>query len=509
MSPTVLTPAVRPLPPLPLGWLSLLVAAGLVDRTWPNAEGFFHGVVVASSVVSGVALAIWGETQSYVRLARGGALRQLVLTALLPAVAFVAGILATLLLDKGLHAKAVSGGVFLGALWFSSAATGTFIVLVIDAIGRSAASRFATRIRSTVLGLVAVWAGGAALIALSIPRIVSTAFAAAPEDFHLTIGERAMTGPEFQAYLKSDEVPSFLHQLGPADLLSFAVIAVIFVLLLPAVVSAAAKLGELAVERIHPLDQAMERVTSGDLEVRVEEGGAAELERLAARFNQMVEALSLARRMEHAFGAYVSRPVLDRIRAQHGALELPSIQREATVFFADVRGFTPMSERLSPGQILDILKRYYAEVLEIVAEHEGYVDKFIGDAIYVVYNGPIEQPDHVARAAETALALMAHVERMNARGAFPEIGRLDIGIGVATGPVIAGNLGTSRSMQFSVLGDTVNLAARLSGHAPAGEVWCNAATASALPETLEAVPLEPIVVKGKQQPVQPHRLRAR
>ena len=70
-------------------------------------------------------------------------------------------------------------------------------------------------------------------------------------------------------------------------------------------------------------------------------------------------------------------------------------------------------------------------------------------------------------------------------------------------PVIAGNLGTARSTQFSVLGDTVNLAARLSGHAPAGEVWCNSATASALPEGLEAVPLEPIIVKGKQQPVTP------
>lgn len=509
MSNTVLTPAVRPLPPPPLGWLTLLLVTGLSDRAWPDLPEVLHVPLVLGCLGSGVALAIWAETQSYVRLARGGALRQLLITALLPGASFFGGILLTILLEKAIQAKAASAAAFLGSIWFASAAIGTLIVLVIDAIGRSAASRFATRIRSTVLGLVAVWAGGAALIALAIPRIIAAAFAAAPQEFNITIGERAMTGPEFQAYLQSDEVPSFLHELGPADLLSFAALAVIFLLLLPAVISAAAKLGELAVERIHPLDQAMERVTSGDLDVRVEEGGAAELQRLAVRFNQMVESLSLARRMEHAFGAYVSRPVLDRIRAQHGALELPSVQREATVFFADVRGFTPMSERLTPGQILDILRRYYAEVLEIVAEHEGYVDKFIGDAIYVVFNGPIEQPDHVSRAAQTALALLAHVETMNARGAFPEIGRLDIGIGVATGPVIAGNLGTARSTQFSVLGDTVNLAARLSGHAPAGEVWCNSATASALPEGLEAVPLEPIIVKGKQQPVTPHRLRAR
>ncbi|MFO0723568.1 MAG: adenylate/guanylate cyclase domain-containing protein [Myxococcota bacterium] len=506
--PAVLTPAARPRRPYPSRFGLALVIVSVLNRLpieLPEPLEVLSGFV---GVISAIVLAIWAEERIYLLLSPRGAARQLLWTALLVPVSVSGGSLAAGLVGGILEAKLASAALFIAGLWMSSAATGTWIVLAIDALGRSAASRFATRIRWTVLGIVGVWSGLGTAIALVVPRLVKELLVLKPDSIHLEVGNSgSMTGDELQQFLATDPgVPEYLRHVAAADLLSFGLIATLFLLLMPAVFSAAAKLGELAVERIHPLDMAMERVGAGDLEVQVEEAGASELMRLAVRFNQMVRSLELAKRMELAFGAYVSRPVLERIRAQHGAHELPVIQRDASVFFADVRGFTSMSERLPPGQVLEVLRRYYAAVLEVVAAHEGYVDKFIGDAIYVVFNGPIEQPDHVERAARCALGLLGLVEEMNAAGAFPEIGRLEVGVGLATGPVIAGNLGTSRSTQFSVLGDTVNLAARLSGHAPAGEVWASPNTAASLPTGLLAEPLQPLQLKGKLQPVTPHRI---
>jgi adenylate cyclase len=344
------------------------------------------------------------------------------------------------------------------------------------------------------------------VMALAIPiAIRAGADRVPPDSLKVDLGHRVVTMRDVSTFLKQRDMPEFFTHFQPAELIGWAIVLLLLMLLIPAVISAASKLGELAMEPIHPLDLALERVGAGDLDVAVEEGGSVEFQRLSAQFNRMVASLDLARRMERAFGAYVSQPIIDRIRAQRGASELPAVDREATVFFADVRGFTAMSEPLPPDRLLAVLNRYYGHVIEVVESFEGYIDKFIGDAIYVVFNGPIDQPDHAVRGTRCAIALQEKIIALSTEGAYPEVGRLDIGVGVATGPVVAGSLG-NRRMQYTIIGDTVNLASRLSQHAHPGEVLVNGTTARALPADLRDTALEPIAVKGKAKPVEVHRV---
>ena len=219
--------------------------------------------------------------------------------------------------------------------------------------------------------------------------------------------------------------------------------------------------------------------------------------KLSRAFNGMVGSLALAQRMDRAYGAYLGKQVSERIRAQHGEAALPASSRVASFFFADIRGFTSMSEKLEPAQVLGILNRYFEKVVAIIDAHEGYLNKFIGDAVVVVFNAPLDQPDHAERAVRCAIAIQQEVARLNEAGAFPEVGGLFVGIGVASGPVVAGNLGSQKQMEYTVIGDTVNLAARLTSKAPAGEVWVNAATAAALPPEMRGVELPAVPGEGQ------------
>jgi len=129
-----------------------------------------------------------------------------------------------------------------------------------------------------------------------------------------------------------------------------------------------------------------------------------------------------------------------------------------------------------------------------------------------VFNGPMDQPDHAERATRCALDVQREVLAMNAERAFPELadigdGVLKVGVGVATGPMVCGNIGSVQQMEYTVIGDTVNLSSRLTGQAKAGDVVVSEATNGALPRELAGEAMEPVMVKGKEQPVRPFRLR--
>jgi adenylate cyclase len=275
------------------------------------------------------------------------------------------------------------------------------------------------------------------------------------------------------------------------------------------VVSACLRLAEAVMERLRPLSKALELVGAGTRSVRVEEAGSRDFIEVSQRFNQMVTALERSERMERAFGVYVSGQVLELIRAQHGEAAIPAALRDASVFFADIRGFTSLSERLSPEAVVGFLNRYFARVVQVVDRHQGYLNKFIGDAVVVVFNGPMDQPDHATRAMRCALELQGEVRAMNEAKAFPELGELRVGVGIATGPMVCGNIGSPTQMEYTVIGDTVNLSARLTSHAGATEVWASEATVANLPADLQATALEPIKVKGKEKPVTPFRVTRR
>ncbi len=231
-----------------------------------------------------------------------------------------------------------------------------------------------------------------------------------------------------------------------------------------------------------------------------------ELELLTGHFNDMVEGLKERDRLKETFGRYVTRQVADHLMKGHQNLggELVPV----TVLFSDIRSFTSISERMDPRALLDFLNEYFAGMVESVLSHHGVVDKFIGDAIMAVFGAPVPEPEDPLRAVQAALEMRARLERINegfrARG-LPEI---KTGIGLHSGQVVAGNMGHSERMEYTVIGDPVNLASRLEGMTK--ELGCDVLLSEDLyvlvKNEVEAEPLKKIRVKGRDQEVMVYRL---
>ncbi len=373
-------------------------------------------------------------------------------------------------------------------VWLGSAALGTVLILALDGAVRLTITDFRLRIIVGVLGLIV-------LAFVSSGLLVRAAAAWDP-----SAGLPKLFGFDL------DRFP-FMPESGLSpSVLAFTAFVVAGVAAMPAVVSVCAKLADTVMERITPLQRAFARVAEGDREVHVEEAGSPEFLSLAVSFNDMVDRLYLAERIERAFGQYVSAQVLDRIRAQKGSVKMPAQLRTASVFFADIRGFTPISERLPPQVVVDLLNRYLEQIVPVVEEHSGFLNKFVGDAVVVVFNAPIAQPAHAPRAVTCALAIQKLMQQLTAHGFFPECGEVHIGIGVATGPMLCSNIGTKSRLEYTVIGDTVNLAARMTAHAAPDEIWVSEASAVRLGKEYPAYPGEPIKFKGKDRAVVPYKV---
>ena len=195
------------------------------------------------------------------------------------------------------------------------------------------------------------------------------------------------------------------------------------------------------------------------------------------------------------FGRFVPRAVVDAMITGDGALA--PIEREATVLFADIAGFTAMTERAGPVRTVEILNAYFDEVTRIIGEHNGIVTQFQGDAVLATFNVPVADAQHAVNAFEAARAMLACVSTHEFSGE-----RIRIRIGINTGPLVAGNVGGGGRQSYTVHGDAVNLAARLEALCKEHDtsLLLSATTAKALPrETL--VPAGDISVRGLREPV--------
>jgi|JI10StandDraft_1071094.scaffolds.fasta_scaffold200725_2 adenylate cyclase len=188
------------------------------------------------------------------------------------------------------------------------------------------------------------------------------------------------------------------------------------------------------------------------------------------------------------------------------AMEKGGEHRQATVFFSDIRGFTGMSERLGPQDMVSMLNEYFEIMVDIVFQHEGTLDKFVGDEIMAVWGAPVGQVDHAERALRTALDMMAALARFNRFRVANHAVPIHIGIGINTGDLVAGYMGSTRTLSYTVIGDTVNTASRLCGHAQAGEILVTDAMMEALGPRLVVERRPPALLKGKAKPVAIYRV---
>lgn len=234
---------------------------------------------------------------------------------------------------------------------------------------------------------------------------------------------------------------------------------------------------------------------------------------LAASFGTVAvhnAALERARRgrIGYTFGRFVSTPVAIQILTalEDGAITLGGTQRDATVLFADIRGFTSMAEHLEPSRLVEVVNAYLSVAVRIVDEEGGIVNKFGGDSIMAVWNAPTECPHHAVHAVEAALRIQSETAKL--WQCDPTLLSLSFGAGVNSGMVVAGNFGAEERLEYSVLGDTVNVASRVTSLTPGGAVWLTGETARLVADRVDLQDLGHFSLKGKESQVQLFEARA-
>jgi adenylate cyclase len=209
------------------------------------------------------------------------------------------------------------------------------------------------------------------------------------------------------------------------------------------------------------------------------------------------------RKMKKLFGQYVSKDVYEQLVANPALARLGGQRREMTVLFSDLRGFTTLSERGQPEEIVGMLNEYFTRMVDLVFAHKGTLDKFVGDMVMALFGAPLDDPHHADHAVDAALDMIDALAVLNARWKAEGRAELDIGIGINTGPMIAGNIGSEVIMSYTVIGDAVNLGARLESlnKQYGTRIIISEATRERLSRPFQLRPLGDVVVKGKTLPV--------
>jgi adenylate cyclase len=246
---------------------------------------------------------------------------------------------------------------------------------------------------------------------------------------------------------------------------------------------------------IRDLQGGIEAVRRGDYDVAVPVTTADELGELSAAFNQMVAGLAERERIREAFGTYLDKEVAEYILSDNYAPE--GFEADVSLLFCDVRDFTGFASQSEAEEVVAAINRLFETVVPIIAREGGHVDKFIGDGLLAVFGAPESFPDHADRAVRAAVGI---AQRVNHGGGD----LLNVGVGVNSGRVVAGSIGGAGRLNFSVIGDPVNVAARVEAETrqTGDEVLITASTRELLGDTIEVEARGPRTLKGKGEPVE-------
>ena len=249
---------------------------------------------------------------------------------------------------------------------------------------------------------------------------------------------------------------------------------------------------------------AIQSFTDEDLEFLMTFGG---LTAVAIENSQLSERIRREAMVLSNFQRYFAPNVAAQIAQQEGAVTLGGDKRPVVIFFSDIRGFTPMSENMNPDEVAQLLTEYFTEMVEIVFEHSGSLDKFMGDAIMALWGAPIAHEDDADRAMQCALDQLNALEKMNAKWKEKDRQEIKIGVGINFGEVFAGNFGSDRRLEYTVIGDAVNTASRLCSVAGPNEILISEPFYKALKKPPKVEALEPMQVKGKAKKVPVYRVK--
>jgi len=210
------------------------------------------------------------------------------------------------------------------------------------------------------------------------------------------------------------------------------------------------------------------------------------------------------RKVSRLFGRYVSRDVYKQLMAHPELAELGGGRREMSVLFSDLRGFTNITEKGNPEDLVQQLNEYFSRMVDIVFRNGGTVDKFVGDMVMALFGAPVDDVNHADAAVLTAVEMVRELRELNQRWVTEGRVQLDIGIGVNSGDMIAGNIGSAAIMSYTVIGDNVNLGARLESlnKEYRTRIIISEAARARLGKHHEMRGLGGVVVKGKTRPVE-------
>jgi adenylate cyclase len=207
------------------------------------------------------------------------------------------------------------------------------------------------------------------------------------------------------------------------------------------------------------------------------------------------------------FQRYFAPNLVEQISNQDGNVELGGTKRPVVIFFTDIRGFTPLSETMGPDDIASLLTEYFTEMVQIVFEYNGTLDKFMGDALMALWGAPLQSDDDADRAMKAAIDMMRVLEELNEKWSAEGRPHVNVGIGINFGEVFAGNIGSEQRMEYTVIGDAVNIASRLCSKAEGGQVIVSEPFYKALKNPPEVEALEPLQLRGKSDTVSVYQVK--
>jgi class 3 adenylate cyclase len=249
------------------------------------------------------------------------------------------------------------------------------------------------------------------------------------------------------------------------------------------------------------LTRGVARVADGDLSRPVPVSSRDEIGRLTEAFNAMLAGLRQRDFIRDTFGRYVSPEVAREILESPEGLRLGGEKRVITVLMSDLRGYTRFAEQGDPAWVMDVLNGYLARMTDLIVEHGGTVNEFMGDGIVAVFGAPVAHPDHAERAAAAALAMQRAMVDINASHAARGLPRFEMGIGLNTGEAVVGNIGSEQRAKYAVVGAAVNLAARVESATVGGQIFMSAGTHARIRDLTEVADSLSVELKGLLEPL--------
>ncbi len=230
-----------------------------------------------------------------------------------------------------------------------------------------------------------------------------------------------------------------------------------------------------------------------------------ELKRITEQNERLKQQLELRSAfIRRTFGRYLSDDIVDEVLESPTGLELGGEKRSVSILMSDIRGFSAMCERLPPADVLRVLNNYLGTMIDVIIECGGTIEEFIGDAIVVYFGAPVAREDHADVAVRCALAMEASMGRVNAVSAERGLPAIEQGIGVNTGELVVGNIGSERRSKYGGVGATINLASRVQSYTLGGQVMISEATRAALSYEVEIAATMQVHPKGSKVPLDVH-----